>query len=116
MTADHLMVVHPQEDLLSDLKAAVLAARVTIQEFPASSEDHATIQVPHVHPVLNHPTVFQENASHTIAITAKVESAVHSGIASLTKAANASLLAEWKTLRVHLTKEIIAGIAMRHLK
>ena len=96
MTADHQKVVHPQEDLPADQKAAVLAARVTIQVLLASSEDHATIQVPHVHHVQNHPTVFQENASHlmgkenrikveiashSIVITAKVaESAVHSEI------------------------------------
>ena len=133
MTADHLKVVHPQEDLLADQKAAVLAARVTIQELPVSSEDHATIQVPHVHHVPNHPTVFQEIVNHSIVITARVESAVRSEIvshlmgkenrsigkvasASPTRAVNASLLAERKTLHAHLTKEIIAGIAMRHLK
>jgi hypothetical protein len=83
VTADHQKVVHPQEDLPADQKAAVLAARVMTQELHVSSEDRATIQVPHVHHVPNHPIVFQENANHSIAITAKVEeSAVHSEIVS----------------------------------
>jgi hypothetical protein len=55
-------------------------------------------------------TKVEENANRSIAITAKVASANH------TKAANASLLVELKTQHVHLTKEIIAGIAMRPLK
>ena len=85
MTADQQKVVHPQEDLEADqIALASLEAHAMTQEL------HATIQVPHVHHVQNHPIVFQEIASHSIekvananrsiAITAKVASVVHSEI------------------------------------
>jgi hypothetical protein len=64
-----------------------------------------------------------EIVNHSIAIIVKVASAVHSEIASHLMASanhikveNASLLAELKIQHVHLTKEIIAGIAMRPQK
>ncbi len=85
MTADQQKVVHPQEDLEADqIALASSEAHAMTQEL------HATIQVPHVHHVQNHPIVFQEIASHSIekvananrsiAITAKVASVVHSEI------------------------------------
>jgi hypothetical protein len=91
----------PQQDLSADQKVAlpqvvILTAHAMIavtQELLASSEVHATIQVPHVHRVPNHPIVFQQIASHlmgkenhikeeivnhSIVTTAKVVSVVHS--------------------------------------
>jgi hypothetical protein len=96
----------PQQDLPADQKVAlpqvvILTAHAMIavtQELLASSEVHATIQVPHVHRVPNHPIVFQqivnhlmgkenhikeEIVNHSIVITAKVVSVVPSGIVSL---------------------------------
>jgi hypothetical protein len=70
--------VHQKEDLQQDLPAdqkvalpqvVILTAHVTTamtQELLASSEDHVTIQVPHVHHVQNHPIVIQQSASLTI--------------------------------------------------
>jgi hypothetical protein len=156
VTADHQKVVHPQEDLKVDL---LEDQKEDLQEAVILT-DPAMTQEPHVdleHLEQNQAIVFQENASHSIAIIVKVASAVHSEIASHLmasanhikvanashsiaiivkvasavhseivnhlmeienhiKAVNASLLAELKILHVHLTKAIIAGIAMRPQK
>jgi hypothetical protein len=65
----------------------------------------------------------EESVNRLTATTAKVVSAnrikeeiANRLIATIAKVVNANLLAELKIQHVHLTKEIIAGIAMRPLK
>jgi hypothetical protein len=177
VTADHQKVVHPQEDQKEDLQEAVILTDPAMTQEPHVDLEHleqnqAIVFQENVNhtKVANASRTKEENANHSIVITAKVVNAVHSEIAShlmasvnrtkeenvnhsivitarvenvvhsetashlmasvnhsavITakvvnanhiKAANASLLAELKIQHVHLTKEIIAGIAMRPLK
>jgi hypothetical protein len=108
ITVKVVNVVH--SEIASHLMASVSLTKAEIVNHSIAkvvSVVHSEI-ASHLMASVNH--IKEEIVNHSIATTAKVVSV------NPIKAANASLLAELKIQHVHLTKEIIAGIAIRPLK
>ena len=119
-SANHLMasVSRTKAEIVNHSTAKVASAvHLEIASHLMASVNHTKVEIVNHSIVKVENVVHSETASHLMAsvnrLTATTAKVVN---ANPIKVESASLLAELKIQHVHLTKEIIAGIAMRPLK